>query len=64
MKKLFIILGLSLSFIGCTSTIKGSELAWEYYNLGNAYYELENYSKAVLFLQKAVDLDGEFRKAW
>lgn len=57
----FTILILTLS--GCTSTIRGSELSLEYYNLGNAYYDLADYDKSILYFQKAISIDGDNKKA-
>ena len=54
---------LTLFLFSCAGTMSARELAREYYNLGNAYYELEEYGKAVDFLTKAFELDGDFRKA-
>jgi tetratricopeptide (TPR) repeat protein len=43
--------------IGCETVISGKELAQEYYNLGNAYYEIGEYEDAVFFYNKAIELD-------
>jgi len=59
--QVFTILFLILS--GCTSTIRGSELSLEYYNLGNAYYDLADYDKSILYYQKAISIDSDNRKA-
>jgi tetratricopeptide (TPR) repeat protein len=53
-----------LIFSGCTSTIRGSELSLEYYNLGNAYYDLADYDKSILYYQKALSIDSENKKAY
>lgn len=61
----FVLLVLAALVINaCTSSVRGSELASEYYNLGNAYYDLGNYDKAVLLFQKAISIDKENRKAF
>ncbi len=51
------------SFFSCASTVKSTDLASEYYNLGNAYYKLGNYTRAILFFQKAMTLDESLYKA-
>ena len=63
MKKLCTFLWIIFSLLNCASAIKGSELAREYYNLGNAHYELGDYGKAVFFLRKAVELDEDLQTA-
>jgi tetratricopeptide (TPR) repeat protein len=35
----------------------------EYYNLGNAYYDLADYDKSILYYQKAISIDSENKKA-
>ena len=54
---------LILILSGCTSTIRGSELSLEYYNLGNAYYDLADYDKSILYFQKAISIDNDNTKA-
>jgi len=44
---------------GCASSIRAAQLAAEYYNLGNGYYELGEYPKAVACLRRAVELDPD-----
>ena len=41
---------------GCASSTRAAQLAAEYYNLGNGYYELGEYPKAVACLRRAVEL--------
>ncbi|MBN1798025.1 MAG: tetratricopeptide repeat protein [Spirochaetales bacterium] len=43
---------------GCETVVTGKELAQEYYNLGNAYYDIEKYEDAVFFYNKAIELDN------
>ncbi len=63
MKKLCVFLWIIFSLLNCSSTIKSSELAREYYNIGNTHYELGNYGKAVIFLRKAMELDEDLKTA-
>ena len=42
----------------CETVVTGKELAQEYYNLGNAYYEVEKYEDAVFFYNKAIHLNN------
>ena len=44
-------------FYCCETVITGKELAQEYYNLGNAYYDIGKYEDAVFFYNKAIELD-------
>ncbi|HOV38055.1 MAG TPA: tetratricopeptide repeat protein [Spirochaetales bacterium] len=39
---------------GCLTPSLRNELAWEYYNIGNAYYSLNKYSQAIELYQKAL----------
>ena len=51
------------SLLSCASTVKSTDLASEYYNLGNAYFEVGNYTRAILFFQKAITFDESLNKA-
>jgi tetratricopeptide (TPR) repeat protein len=63
--KLFLlVVVLTSALTACTTTVRGSELSLEYYNLGNAYYDLADYDKSIVFFQKAISIDGENRKAY
>jgi len=62
-RKLLFFTTLVLILSGCTSTIRGPELSLEYYNLGNAYYDLQDYDKSILYYRKAISIDGENKKA-
>ena len=62
-RKLHVFTTLILILCGCTSSIRGSELSLEYYNLGNAYYDLQDYDKSILYYRKAISIDGENKKA-
>jgi tetratricopeptide (TPR) repeat protein len=44
---------------GCAGSIRGPQLAAEYYNLGNGYYELGDYPKAIGYFRKALQLDAK-----
>jgi tetratricopeptide (TPR) repeat protein len=63
MNRLTVLFPMILFLAGCAGTWKGAELAREYYNLGNAYYELGEYKKAADYLARAVELDRDFPKA-
>jgi tetratricopeptide (TPR) repeat protein len=63
--KVFLLLtALTSALSACTTTIRGPELSLEYYNLGNAYYDLTDYDKSILYFQKAISIDNENRKAY
>jgi len=62
-RQLIVLTTLILILSGCTSTIRGSELSLEYYNLGNAYYDLADYDKSILYYQKAISIDIDNKKA-
>lgn len=57
----------SLSFIfilfSCVSSYSTADLSIEYYNIGNAYYELEDFEKAEKFYLKSLSLDSDFTKS-
>jgi tetratricopeptide (TPR) repeat protein len=63
MNRCILLFLMTLALTGCASGWKGAELAKEYYNLGNAYYELWDYGRAAGYLARAVELDREFPKA-
>lgn len=48
---------------GCTTTVTRGELAAEYYNLGNAYFELGDLERSAEFLLRAVELDPSLNRA-
>ncbi len=54
---------LLLSAVGCTRYVRIDDLAEEYYNLGNAFYELEKYEEAESYYLRALELDPEFERA-
>ena len=54
---------LVLATLGCTRYVRIDDLAEEYYNLGNAFYELENYEEAESYYLRALELDPELERA-
>jgi tetratricopeptide (TPR) repeat protein len=63
MNRRTLFLPLILVLAGCAGGWKSAELAREYYNLGNAYYDLGEYGRAADYLARAVELDKDFPKA-
>jgi tetratricopeptide (TPR) repeat protein len=51
------ILFLITILLSCQSHPEREELAKDYYNLGNAYFELEDFAKAVVYYDRALQLD-------
>ena len=47
------------SLIGCVSSAIKHELGVEYYNLGNAYYKIQSYEKAIEFFTKSIAQDSD-----
>ncbi len=47
---------------GCASNARHN-LAVEYYNLGNAYYKIKDFGKAIEFFQKSIEQDPELLHA-
>lgn len=61
--RLGILLGIVL-FLSCVTTgMTPQELAREFYNLGNAYYDLKKYKEASQFYAKALELDKSLNQA-
>lgn len=52
-----------LTAAGCATWVRGSELAREYYNIGNAYYDLERFERAADYYQRALALDSRLSPA-
>jgi tetratricopeptide (TPR) repeat protein len=48
---------LSAALAGCASNTRTLDVAAEYYNLGNAYFELGQYEKAVTYYTKSLDFN-------
>lgn len=57
------ILLLTLLLAGCAGNSRIDNLAAEYYNLGNSYFNQEKYSQAVASYEKALKIDAELLKA-
>ncbi|MFO8065386.1 MAG: tetratricopeptide repeat protein [Spirochaetota bacterium] len=45
--------------LGCETYVRRADLAEEYFNLGNAFYELEGYERAVEYYEKALALEPD-----
>lgn len=43
----------------CTTTVSRRELAEEYYNLGNAFYDLGRYDESFRYYSRAIELDPD-----
>lgn len=54
---------LLVALAGCQSYVRRVDLAEEYFNLGNAFYELEDYERAAEYYQQALDLEPELAPA-
>lgn len=57
---LLVLVGL---FAGCRSYVRRVDLAEEYYNLGNAFYELEDYDRAASYYREALALEPDLAPA-
>ncbi len=57
------ILILIIILSGCVTGITPSDLAGEYFNIGNAYFDLKKYDKAVFYYKEAYKLDNTLFKA-
>lgn len=53
---------ISLSTFGC-QTVTNQHFAEEYYNLGNAFFELEQYDRAIEQYNRALTIDRNFSRA-
>lgn len=49
--------------IGCVTQQRGVDLSIDYYNIGNAYQELGEYSRAIEFYQRALSLNPALMNA-
>ncbi|TVR70509.1 MAG: tetratricopeptide repeat protein [Spirochaetaceae bacterium] len=49
--------------LGCATPIERRELAQEYFNLGNAYFELQDYERSYLYYRRAIDLSDDIPAA-
>ncbi len=59
----FIGISVLLLLFSCQSSPERIELAKDYYNVGNAYFELEKYDKAVEYYDRALELDPSINQA-
>jgi len=53
----------SVSVSGCTTTLSREELATEYYNIGSAYFELDELDRSATYLARAIELSPELARA-
>lgn len=51
------------SVLGCATTLSREELATEYYNIGSAYFELDELEKSATYLARAIELSPELARA-
>lgn len=64
MKKLsWVSILFSFIFLSCVSNVSESDVATEYFNVGNAFYELKQYSKAEEYYVKVLKIDPKYHKA-
>lgn len=54
---------LIVTLAGCQSYVRRVDLAEEYFNLGNAFYELEDYERAAEYYEEALSLEPELAPA-
>ncbi|MDA3951548.1 MAG: tetratricopeptide repeat protein [Spirochaeta sp.] len=54
-----VIVVLAMGSASCASRVSYRELAQEYYNLGNAFFELGDYERSFEYYSRAVELDEE-----
>lgn len=52
-----------LFLLGCASEMKPQELAAEYYNLGNGFFELRKYDKAIRYYEMALERNPDLASA-
>jgi len=57
------VLALILSLTSCQTSFQRSELSNDYYNIGNAYSDLEKYEKAAEFYKRALELNPDLNQA-
>ncbi len=65
--RVYVIIVITILFIqiftGCVSSDARKELAREYYNLGNSYYKIQDFDRAVDFFNQALVLDPKLLDA-
>jgi tetratricopeptide (TPR) repeat protein len=54
---------LILLLVSCVTGVTPKDLAVDYYNLGNAYFNIQKYEEAIIFYERAIELDQELLKA-
>lgn len=57
------ILLIGIVVLGCTTPVERHELAQEYFNLGNAYFELQDYERSYAYYRRAMSLSDEIPAA-
>ena len=55
-----VVLFLGLTGTGCMTAKTRRELAAEYFNIGNSFFELKNYDKALAMYEKALSYHDDF----
>lgn len=63
MKKLYWVSIFTVFCLSCVTRVDESGLAVEYFNVGNAFLEIEQFDKAVEYYNKVLDIDTDFHKA-
>ncbi|SIQ92912.1 Tetratricopeptide repeat-containing protein [Alkalispirochaeta americana] len=53
----------ALGMGGCVSRVDRQELAQEYFNLGNAYFELQDYERSYRYYRRAIELSDNIPAA-
>ena len=64
MRRLLVMLLMSLILVGCQTIPQGGGTATDYYNQGRAAYDVGDYNGAVMNFQEAVRLDPGHLDAW
>lgn len=63
MKKLFLVSLSLLILFSCVTKRDEADIANEFYNVGNAFFDLEDYDKAEDYYLRVLDIDQDFHKA-
>lgn len=63
MKKLFLANLAVLFILSCVSKYSGEDLSIEYFNIGNAYSDLEDLDNAIKYYKKSLVYNSEFNKS-
>lgn len=63
MKKPFWVSLFAFLLVSCVSNEGGVDLAVEYYNVGNAFFEVDQFKKAEEYYEKVLAIDTDFHKA-